>query len=39
MAGIFLGWVNKNAALMPGAKVGEGRDLNDASPGRKLRRR
>jgi len=27
MAGIFLGWVNKNAALMLGAKVGEGRAI------------
>lgn len=27
MSGIFLGWVNKNAALMLGAKVGEGRAL------------
>jgi hypothetical protein len=25
MSGIFLGWVNKNAALMAGARIGAGR--------------
>jgi hypothetical protein len=26
MSGIFLGWVNKNAALMPGARIDGGRE-------------
>jgi len=27
MSGIFLGWVNKNAALMAGARIGAGRAI------------